>query len=71
MIPFLNNLAYKYNLKEQELAKKIGISRSQLYRIKKTGKIGSKALTGLKNAFPEVDLNELIKNFKQVGGISK
>lgn len=60
----LNELKYKNNLTEQELAKRIGISRSQLYRIKKTGKIGPKALAGLKNAFPEVDMNKVIKYLK-------
>ncbi|MDN5317244.1 MAG: hypothetical protein PWR08_1369 [Thermoanaerobacterium sp.] len=68
MVPILTELKYKYNLKDQELANKIGISRSQLYRIKTEGKIGEKSIKGLKNAFPEIDIDEFLK---QVGGTLK
>ncbi|HHY80519.1 MAG TPA: helix-turn-helix transcriptional regulator [Thermoanaerobacter sp.] len=65
MNSIISELKYRYNLTEQELAKRIGISRSQLYRIKKgKSQPGSKFITSLKNAFPDIDLNELV-NFKQ------
>lgn len=65
IISTLNELKYKYNLNEQELAQKIGISRSQLYRIKKKGKISKKFIIGIKNAFPEVSIDKLIESLNQ------
>ncbi|SDF17350.1 transcriptional regulator, AlpA family [Thermoanaerobacter thermohydrosulfuricus] len=65
MISILNELKYRYNLSEQELAQKIGISRSQLYRIKKKGKISKKFIIGIKNAFPEVSIDKLIESLNQ------
>ncbi|MGH2331075.1 helix-turn-helix domain-containing protein [Thermoanaerobacter mathranii] len=65
MISILNELKYRYNLNEQELAQKIGISRSQLYRIKKKGKISKKFIIGIKNAFPEVSIDKLIESLNK------
>ncbi|UZQ81909.1 helix-turn-helix domain-containing protein [Thermoanaerobacter sp. RKWS2] len=65
MISILNELKYRYNLNEQQLAQKIGISRSQLYRIKKKGKISKKFIIGIKNAFPEVSIDKLIESLNQ------
>lgn len=65
MISILNELKYRYNLNEQQLAQKIGISRSQLYRIKKKGKISKKFIIGIKNAFPEVSIDKLIESLNK------
>lgn len=64
---FLSKIKYLSNLTDKELAERIGISRSQLYRIK-TGKSfpSSKFLTKLKEAFPEIDLNQIIKEVEQL-----
>lgn len=66
MNSILNELKYKYNLTEQELAKRIGISRSQLYRIKKgKSQPGSKFITNFKSTFPDIDLNKLISKLTE------
>ncbi len=54
-----------HNLNDVELANILHMSPKQIRRIKKgQSKPGPKFLTALKNAFPEVDLNELIENLK-------
>jgi len=64
---FISKIKYLSNLTDKELAERIGISRSQLYRIK-TGKSfpSSRFLTKLKDAFPELDLNQIIKEVEQL-----
>lgn len=65
MLSQINKILYIYKINEKQLAKAIGISQRQLIRIKKgESHPGNKFITGLKNAFPEVDLNELIENLK-------
>ena len=63
----LTKLKYINNLTEKELAERIGISRSQLYRIR-TGKSfpSSKFFTKLKQAFPDIDLNEIIEELDRI-----
>lgn len=59
---FITKIKTLYNLTEQEIAQKIGISRSQLYRIK-SGKSGTTTefLKKLKEAFPAIDLDEVVQ----------
>lgn len=61
----INEILIKYGLTQKQLSQKVYISQRQLIRIKKgESRPGNKFITGLKNAFPEIDLNELIENIK-------
>jgi len=62
----LTKLKYINNLTDEKLAQKIGISRSQLYRIK-TGKSfpSAKFLVKLKQTFPNIDLDEIIEELEK------
>jgi transcriptional regulator with XRE-family HTH domain len=65
----LTQIKTAHNLNDLELANILHMSLKQIRRIKKgQSKPGLKFLTALKNAFPEVDIDEFLK---QVGGISK
>jgi transcriptional regulator with XRE-family HTH domain len=64
---FITKLKHISNLTEKELAEKIGISRSQLYRIK-TGKSSPtmEFFIKIKNAFPGVNIDEFIEELKDI-----
>lgn len=65
MLSLINKILYIYKINEKQLAKAIGISQRQLIRIKKgESQPGNKFISGLINAFPEVDMNEIIKYLK-------
>jgi transcriptional regulator with XRE-family HTH domain len=64
---FITKIKVLYNVTEKEIARRIGISRSQLYRIK-TGQSSTTAefLEKLKKAFPAVDLNEVVEEINRM-----
>jgi transcriptional regulator with XRE-family HTH domain len=65
----LTQIKTAHNLNDTELASVLHMSTRQIRRIKKgQSKPGLKFLTALKDAFPEVDIDEFLK---QTGGTQK
>ncbi|GAB6085326.1 hypothetical protein [Alkaliphilus crotonatoxidans] len=63
-------LQQRLRLTDTAMAKKIGISRPQLWRAKQRQPIGEKFIAGFKNAFPEVKLDDffMIEREKDIKG---
>ncbi len=54
----LNALQRNLGLTDTAMAKKIGISRPQLWRAKQRQPIGEKFIAGFKNAFPKLHMDD-------------